>query len=65
MDEASRNDFKYLFKILVIGDVGVGKTSLIRRFTKGYFAENITSTVGVDVDSKIVNIHGDKVKLQC
>ena len=65
MDENIRNDFKYLFKILVIGDVGVGKTSLIRRFTKGYFAENITSTVGVDLDSKIVNISGDKVKLQC
>lgn len=65
MEDISRNDFKYLFKILVIGDVGVGKTSLIRRFTKGYFAENISSTVGVDVDSKILNIHGDKVKLQC
>ena len=65
MDENTRNGFKHLFKILVIGDVGVGKTSLIRRFTKGYFAENITSTVGVDLDSKIVNISGDKVKLQC
>lgn len=65
MNETSKNDFKYLFKILVIGDVGVGKTSLIRRYTKGYFAENISSTVGVDLDSKIVNIHGDKVKLQC
>lgn len=65
MEDSSRNGFKYLFKILAIGDVGVGKTSLIRRFTKGYFAENITSTVGVDLDSKIVNIHGDRVKLQC
>lgn len=65
MDENTRNDFKYLFKILVIGDVGVGKTSLIRRFTKGYFAENITSTVGVCLDSKVVNISGEKVKLQC
>lgn len=65
MEDSSRNDFKYLFKILVIGDVGVGKTSLIRRFTRGYFAENITSTVGVDLDSRILNIHGDKVKLQC
>ena len=65
MDGNTRNDFKYFFKILVIGDVGVGKTSLIRRFTKGYFAENITSTVGVCLDSKVVNISEEKVKLQC
>ena len=64
-ETTSDSDFKYLFKILVIGDVGVGKTSLIRRLTKGYFAENITSTVGVDYGSKVLNVHGDKVKLQC
>lgn len=59
------NNYKYLFKILVIGDAGVGKTSLIRRFTKGYFSENTSATIGVDFAVKTLNIHGDKVNLQC
>lgn len=63
MNEISKNDFKYLFKIFVIGDVGVGKIFLICRYIKGYFVENIFLMVGVDLDFKIVNIYGDKVKL--
>lgn len=62
MEDMFRNDFKYLFKILVIGDVGVGKMFLIRRFIKGYFVENIILIVGVDLDLRILNIYGDKVK---
>lgn len=62
MEDIFWNDFKYLFKILVIGDVGVGKMFLIWRFIKGYFVENIFLIVGVDVDLKILNIYGDKVK---
>ncbi|EDO45912.1 predicted protein [Nematostella vectensis] len=56
---------KYSFKVLVVGDPGVGKTSLIRRFTKGYFCDNSSSTVGVDVGTRVLDIHGDRVKLQC
>lgn len=64
-ESTSMDDCKYSFKVLVIGDPGVGKTSLIRRFTKGYFCENNSSTVGVDIGTRILDIHGDRVKLQC
>lgn len=59
------DDYNYLFKVLLVGDCGVGKTSLIRRFTKGYFSETQTSTIGVDFGMKTLDVHGDKVKLQC
>eukprot|EP01100_Stratorugosa_tubuloviscum_P014094 TRINITY_DN7362_c0_g1_i1.p1 TRINITY_DN7362_c0_g1~~TRINITY_DN7362_c0_g1_i1.p1 ORF type:complete len:217 (-),score=96.89 TRINITY_DN7362_c0_g1_i1:117-767(-) len=38
----------HLFKILVIGDYAVGKTSLVRRFTEGIFTPNYKLTLGVD-----------------
>ncbi|XP_066282644.1 ras-related protein Rab-32B-like [Branchiostoma lanceolatum] len=37
-----------LYKVLVIGEFGVGKTSIIRRYTEGYFSPNYKLTIGVD-----------------
>jgi len=45
--------FKY--KVVVIGDEKVGKTSLIRRFVEGRFLESYISTIGVDIYTKHVN----------
>ena len=58
-------NYDYIFKILLVGDSGVGKTSLIRRFTKGYFSRTVGSTIGVDFCVKSLEIDGEKVKLQC
>ncbi|KAH9375923.1 hypothetical protein HPB48_012563 [Haemaphysalis longicornis] len=41
-----------LFKVLVIGDFGVGKTSLIRRYTEGVFNPAYKITIGVDFSLK-------------
>ena len=38
----------YLFKILVTGEGGVGKTSLLRRYVDGYFDDSTIMTVGVE-----------------
>jgi small GTP-binding protein len=43
-------------KICLIGDFGVGKTSLIRRFVDGHFSENYMSTVGVQVSQKDLEV---------
>lgn len=55
--------YKYLFKIVLIGDASVGKTCLLRRYAKGYFACNSGATIGVDFMMKNVDIDGDTVKV--
>ena len=50
-------------KVLLVGNFGVGKTSLIRRFVLNEFSEDYISTIGVRVSSKIVSIDNQEVKL--
>lgn len=55
----------YLFKIILVGDSGVGKTSLMRRYTDNiYIKEGRASTIGVDFKIKTIAIDGKRVKLQ-
>ena len=55
--------FDFLFKIVVIGDCGIGKTSLVQRFKSGIFTERYTNTIGVDFAMKTVIIEGKQVKV--
>ncbi|PIO72300.1 Ras family protein [Teladorsagia circumcincta] len=57
-------DYEYLFKVILVGGTGVGKTSLVQRYTQGTFHQNTLATVGVDFRVKTVNVDKDKVKLQ-
>jgi small GTP-binding protein len=50
-------------KVCLLGDFGVGKTSLISRFVHNTFSENYLTTVGVKVDTKTVCAGGRNVKL--
>ncbi|KAI8116082.1 Ras-related protein Rab-18 [Lucilia cuprina] len=50
-------------KLLVIGESGVGKSSLIRRFVENKFDENHDVTIGMDFKSKVMNIDGVDYKL--
>ncbi|KHD04845.1 Ras-related GTP-binding protein [Candidatus Thiomargarita nelsonii] len=51
-------------KICMIGDFGVGKTSLISRFVRETFSEKYLTTVGVKIDSKLVKlVDGREIKL--
>ncbi|KAA8594027.1 hypothetical protein FQN60_004861 [Etheostoma spectabile] len=58
----SMEDYDYLFKIVLIGNAGVGKTCLVRRFTQGLFPPGQGATIGVDFMIKTVEIKGQKVK---
>ncbi|GMN33042.1 hypothetical protein TIFTF001_003939 [Ficus carica] len=62
--ETSSNqaEFDYLFKLLMIGDSGVGKSSLLLSFTSDTF-EDLSPTIGVDFKVKYVNVGGKKLKL--
>jgi Ras-related protein Rab-43 len=55
--------FDYLFKIVVIGDCGIGKTSLVQRFKSGGFTDRYTNTIGVDFAMKTVIVDGKRVKV--
>lgn len=44
------------YKIIVIGDSGVGKTSLVRKFSRNTFSENHNMTIGVEFESKDIII---------
>ena len=54
---------KFVFKITVIGDGGVGKTSLITKYTQGGFQEDYISTVGAQFSIYDEKINGDECKL--
>ncbi|WP_439130511.1 Rab family GTPase [Polaribacter sp.] len=50
-------------KVLLVGNFGVGKTSLIRRFVLNEFSEDYISTIGVRVSTKIIDLNTEKIKL--
>lgn len=65
MKSADQDDsFDYLFKIVLIGDPGVGKTCIVQRFKKGTFVERHGSTIGVDFTMKTVLVDAKKVKVR-
>lgn len=47
-----------VFKVLLIGDAGVGKSSILLQFTDGYFNDNLQSTIGVDFKVKVMDVAG-------
>ncbi|MHA1931643.1 MAG: Rab family GTPase [Promethearchaeota archaeon] len=57
-------DYDYTFKLMMLGDASVGKTSLTLRYISGYFMEDLKLTIGVDFYSKTTLFNEKKVKLQ-
>ncbi|XP_061581923.1 RAB33B, member RAS oncogene family a [Cololabis saira] len=53
-----------IFKIIVIGDSGVGKTCLTYRFCAGRFPDKTEATIGVDFRERLVGIDGEQIKIQ-
>ena len=53
----------YRFKIVLIGDGAVGKTSLIKKFTKGTFEKDYIKTIGAQLSNYIKEINGDTIRL--
>jgi len=61
---AMKKDYDYLFKLVLIGDSGVGKSCLLLRFADDSFTDSYISTIGVDFRFRTVNIDMKTVKLQ-
>ncbi|KAJ8248753.1 hypothetical protein GJAV_G00227370 [Gymnothorax javanicus] len=56
--------YDYLFKLLLIGDSGVGKTCLLFRFSEDAFNTTFISTIGIDFKIRTIELNGKKIKLQ-
>ena len=61
---SNNQEYDYLFKLLLIGNSSVGKSSLLVRFVDDIWEENFVPTIGVDFKLKTLEIDGKKVKLQ-
>ena len=56
-------DYDYIFKLLIVGDSHVGKSSLLTKYIDDKFDENFNSTIGVDFNLKYLNIDDKVIKL--
>ena len=60
----SNNNDLLPIKIILLGDTGVGKSSIIKRYIEDSFEENLSSTIGSNFLEKIEKIKGQKVRLE-
>ncbi|KAL2254283.1 ras-related protein RABA2a-like [Sesamum indicum] len=57
-------DYDYLFKVVLIGDSGVGKSNLLSRFTRNEFCLESKSTIGVEFATRTLQVEGRTIKAQ-
>uniref|UniRef100_UPI00358F2705 ras-related protein Rab-10 n=1 Tax=Myxine glutinosa TaxID=7769 RepID=UPI00358F2705 len=60
----AKKTYDLLFKLLLIGDSGVGKTCILFRFSDDAFNTTFISTIGIDFKIKTIELGGKKIKLQ-
>ncbi|KAL5732147.1 Ras-related protein ric2 [Ranunculus cassubicifolius] len=60
----TEDDYDYLFKVVLIGDSGVGKSNLLSRFTRNEFSLESKSTIGVEFATRSLNVEGKVIKAQ-
>ena len=61
---AQQKKYDFLFKLLLIGDSGVGKTCILFRFSDDAFNTTFISTIGIDFKLKTIELKGKRIKLQ-
>merc|ERR1712115_457523 len=64
MSTTKAKNYDHLFKLLLIGDSGVGKTCILFRFSEDAFNTTFISTIGIDFKIKTIELRGKKIKLQ-
>ncbi|KAJ8768110.1 hypothetical protein K2173_021050 [Erythroxylum novogranatense] len=64
MGRRGDEEYDYLFKVVLIGDSGVGKSNLLSRFTRNEFCLESKSTIGVEFATRTLQVEGRTVKAQ-
>nr|XP_058972215.1 ras-related protein Rab-10-like [Pocillopora verrucosa] len=60
----ARKSYDYLFKLILVGDSGVGKTDILFRFSDDAFNTTFQTTIGIEFMMKTIELQGKKIKLQ-
>ncbi|CEH19102.1 gtp-binding protein ypt3 [Ceraceosorus bombacis] len=61
---AAESNYDFLFKVVLIGDSGTGKSNLLSRFTRNEFSLESKSTIGVEFATRSIAVDGKTVKAQ-
>ncbi|KAL6632707.1 GTPase [Neocallimastix californiae] len=61
---AGNDEYDYLFKVVLIGDSGVGKSNLLSRFTRNEFNLESKSTIGVEFATRSIQVDSKTIKAQ-
>jgi hypothetical protein len=63
-NETSNESNKGMQRLVLIGDAGVGKSSLLKQWTAGEFCDQYVTTIGVDIKMNQVEVNGQSIALQ-
>jgi Ras-related protein Rab-1A len=63
-NNVNNQEYDGIQKLIIVGDIGVGKTSLLLRYVDKSFTQNYNTTIGLDFKTKIHKSNGLVVKLQ-
>ncbi|KAH0451228.1 hypothetical protein IEQ34_018527 [Dendrobium chrysotoxum] len=64
MARRTEEEYDYLFKVVLIGDSGVGKSNILSRFTRNEFCLESKSTIGVEFATRTLQVEGRIIKAQ-
>ena len=60
MAEISTHSYDYLYKLVIVGDTGVGKTNILLNLVDGQFDGSHLATIGVDFKVKTIELDGKR-----
>ncbi|XP_031494856.1 ras-related protein RABA2a-like [Nymphaea colorata] len=64
MARRPEDEYDYLFKLVLVGDSGVGKSNILSRFTRNEFSLDSKSTIGVEFATRTIQVDGKVIKAQ-
>ena len=57
-------NYHFIFKFIIIGDSGVGKSCIVQRFLENKFSDDQENTIGVEFGTKVIGVQDKHIKLQ-
>ncbi|XP_078288156.1 ras-related protein Rab-25-like [Rhinoraja longicauda] len=61
---SAEDNYNFVFKVVLVGESGVGKSNLLSRFTRNEFNHDSRTTIGVEFSTRTLTVAGTTVKTQ-